>query len=421
MAFGCVLLLMLANSLFLSPTGSWTVQGCLLAALALLCPDFIRLAVAQLSGHRFTPATYSFGWVAFAFENLALSLGCNNMLLPKPDYPCILVNGSSGHVREVYNWDLSRLLKNFDNWAPQAVKTRLEEVLEVASKNDIKRAKSKGVKDEELPEPRKQAGLCVSVFNGSGSGVPVADWVYYSGILVTVIQLGISIIPWVYYGETDTGYITTVGMILACMTSSIPRWYTEKWGCPKNKKTTVLTRGNGAQHALVIVGDGTFSDFEILANLNPPMTILTAVYNDILAVMWLRHFYAVSAFKADPSFLLLIAVIGTLYNILCGELPRTPEALGLPLVLVEVIADAKVMDTLMLLEQRYPGVGASILKIFFPGKMTEEDTLWWASMATKLEAARKAEKLAKLAALEEKELPEPEAAELVAAEEPTST
>lgn len=76
---------------------AWVHPG-VLSVLTLIGPDVIQRALAQLSGHRFTPVAFSFGWVAYSFSNLVLAVG-NNKLMPEPDFSSILINGRTGLLR----------------------------------------------------------------------------------------------------------------------------------------------------------------------------------------------------------------------------------------------------------------------------------------------------------------------------------
>jgi hypothetical protein len=62
----------------------------------LIGPDLIQRALAQLSGPVFTPITFSFGWVAYAFGNLAKALS-GGRLMPKP-LSSIVINGKTGYA-----------------------------------------------------------------------------------------------------------------------------------------------------------------------------------------------------------------------------------------------------------------------------------------------------------------------------------
>lgn len=367
---------------------NWTTSGCMLASLALIGPDVIQRAMAQLSGYFFPPVAFSFGWVAYVFEIFCLTLGCN-LFMPNPEYSSIVINGLSGYFCKNHSWILDRLLNDFDYWKPDVVESQLVEILKDATTFDAAKA---WMARTEPPPPRTQAGLCISVFNASSNcqaGLPATDWLYHSGQLVAIIQIGLSVISWVYHGEYETYGITVIGILLAWATGELPRWKAEKWGCPRSKKTVALTRGICTQHALVIVGGANSLDLEVLANHNPKMDLATRFFAGSLAVLWVSHLSLVLKFKGNASILMLIEGVGTFYNIFVARAPRTPESLGLPLRFKECIAEHKVMEALKRLEERYPDVGESLRGIFFSGQLSEEDRQWWAEIAAQKEARYK--------------------------------
>ena len=47
----------------------------ILSVLLLLGPDVIRAALAQMSGSKFVPVAFSFGWVAYAVSALLSAFG----------------------------------------------------------------------------------------------------------------------------------------------------------------------------------------------------------------------------------------------------------------------------------------------------------------------------------------------------------
>lgn len=84
-----------------------------------------------------------------------------------------------------------------------------------------------------------------------------------------------------------------------------------------------------------------------------------------------------------------------MHNVMVAGLPRTPEAFGIPLKLEECILDRKVMQALMKVEERHPRLGASMLQIFFPGKLFPDEEAFWkrkAQEADQQDAAKKAPK-----------------------------
>lgn len=255
----------------------------------------------------------------------------------------------------------------------------LRKVLEEATSNDSEKAREAG---REAPLPRTQAGLIISVFYPSSkrkAGVPVADWIYYSGIPGILLQLGISVIPGVILGEWNLLLITGAGILLALATAALPQWRIEKWGCRRTEKTVILTFGNGAQHALVIIGDKHFLDLEALAVARPTWSRLSLFCTTMLALLWIVHLIIVLGITASPWYLLAIGGIGMLHNIMVAVLPRRPEALGLPLEFRKCIANRKAMEALKEVEIEYPGVGLAMISTFFPGTLREDEEKWWKS------------------------------------------
>jgi hypothetical protein len=85
-------------------------------------------------------------------------------------------------------------------------------------------------------------------------GVPTLDWVWYSGFVVIIVQLGVAAIPWGINGKWDTFLVTAAGNLFALISGSLPQWREEKWACPKNGgDTTTITEGNGSRGAVVIL------------------------------------------------------------------------------------------------------------------------------------------------------------------------
>ncbi|KAF8340871.1 hypothetical protein F5887DRAFT_1076818 [Amanita rubescens] len=363
---------------------TWIHPGDLLPVLTLIGPDIIQRALAQLSGHVFTPITFSFGWVAYAFGSLALALG-GGRLMPQPS-SSIVINGKTGYVRNNNSWILGCILSNFAHWKPKPVEDALRKVLEEATSNDIMKASKAG---GEPPLPRTQAGLIISVFSPSSkwkAGVPVADWVYYSGIPGILLQLGISVIPGVIRREWNLLLITGAGILLALATAALPQWRIEKWGCRRAEKTVILTSGNGAQHALVIIGDQDFLDLEALAAARPTWSRFNLFCTIMLALLWIVHLIIVLGAKANPWFLVAVGGIGMLHNIMVAVLPRRPEALGLPLEFGGCIANRKTMGALQEVEIQYPGVGLAMKSTFFPGGLREDEEEWWDGKAAEFKA-----------------------------------
>jgi hypothetical protein len=298
-----------------------------------------------------------------------------------PDYSCIVINASNGYVRSNNSWIIGRLVRDFDTWMESATRTRLDEILEEKylaklSKNTDKRINT--------PRPT-QAGLCVSVYEVDASkeaGVPDQDMVFRSGFFIAVLQLGISVIPLGLRGNWGIATITFGGIILSLMTGSLPQWRQEKWACRRNtQKTFVLTEGNGAQHAILILGNGHGLDLEDLAsgsiNTRALTLISTRICVGILAALWISLMITAAGQKTDTWYLMAIGGLGMIHNIAVAGWRRQPDALGVHLKFQEVIGHSKVMETLLAVERRYPQVGRSMLSTFFPKDLNSTDQRRW--------------------------------------------
>ncbi|RYP51572.1 hypothetical protein DL769_010788 [Monosporascus sp. CRB-8-3] len=111
------------------------------------------------------------------------------------------------------------------------------------------------------------AGLIVSIYQPSDIGTVKRDHVYWIGLPVMVLGLGIAAIPCGISGDWGALLITAVGIALALTTELLPQWRKEKWACwDKAMHNYILTRGNGSRHAIVIQGEGRGYYLEDLAS-----------------------------------------------------------------------------------------------------------------------------------------------------------
>ena len=79
-----------------------------------------------------------------------------------------------------------------------------------------------------------------------------------------------------------------------------------------------------------------------------------------------------------------------LQNIYTAGRARRPEAFGVKLKFENVIGNSKTMDTLREAEDKFPGVGCSLLAMFFPGALRKEEDEYWKHQKATIEE-RKAE------------------------------
>jgi hypothetical protein len=95
----------------------------------------------------------------------------------------------------------------------------------------------------------------------------------------------------------------------------------------------VLTRGNGAQHAIVISDpDEIGLDLETLAagqaNVDVSTSLSTRILVGLLAVLWVLLLISASGIKSNTWFLLAVGGIGIVQNIFVAGWRRKPEAPG---------------------------------------------------------------------------------------------
>lgn len=331
-----------------------------------------------------TPPTFSFGWVAYSVTALVSAVG-ENKLMPMPDCTCTVINGKSGYSRSNTSWVLGRLVRDYEKWMDPRIERKVEEIIN-ASWTWLK---AEAIRTNKRPPERpKQAGLCVSVYKPDArgkAGESAYDWLYISAFVVAIFQLGIAAIPCGLWGDWGIMMITVSGILLSFVMGSLSQWKNEKWACRSldkdHDKNVVLTRGNGSQHAIVVLGTSGFLDLEDLAvgqtNVNVATSNTTRIIVAGLAVLWILLLVTAAAIKENTWFLLAVGGIGILENIFIAGWRRRPEALGIPLEFVDVAGNVKVMEALYEMEEKHPYVGRSMLETFFPGKLRpHEETRW---------------------------------------------
>ncbi|KIW66871.1 hypothetical protein PV04_06161 [Phialophora macrospora] len=376
----------------------WKNPGDVFSVLLILGGDVVGRALAQLAGSRLTPVAFSFGWVAFAVTAVVSAVG-ENKLMPLPDCTCKVINGESGYVRENTSWIIGRLVRDFEHWKDADVTAKVKELIEKKFKFEKDKALKETGSAASVEEP-SQAGLCVSVYEADPArrGYPGYDAVYWVGFVTTFVQLGIAAIPAGIFGDWGIFLITIAGILLSVMTGALPQWAKEKWACrSKSKKNVILTRGNGSQHAIVILGNGSGLDLEDLAagqtNVDVSASWFTRVTLIALALLWILLLITAAGIRQNTWFLLAIGGLGILQNIFVAGWRRDPKAFGVPLRFVKVIGENKVMEALYKVEEEYHHVGASLLDTFFPGKLrADEKTKWegFAKIAQQKDEATKA-------------------------------
>lgn len=374
----------------------WTNPSDILSLLLLVGGDVIQKALGQRAGHRFTPVAFSFGWVSYAFSVLLSAVG-EKKIMPEPDCPAIVVNTSSGYSRTNRSWIIGRMVRDVEHWMNPEARDDLVKMLENAQKiENAKVAETNNKRAPQKPAQRPQRiikrGLCVSICRSAPDPKPYrprSDLMCYISPLVTILQLGIAAIPCGLYGEWQILVVTACGTLLAFLTGILPQWSEEKWACRilderSANKTVALTRGNGAQHVIIIIGNEGGYDLEDLAASEAVPEHLTTVWIFGILLLWTALLITVSGIKANTWYLVAVGALGTLQNIYIAGTPRAPDALGVRLEYLGHCVRRKAMGALMEAEIRCaaqyqkPGVAKSLIPVFLDGEIWPSERDWWA-------------------------------------------
>ena len=317
--------------------------------------------------------------------------------MPGSDTPCTVINVSSGQSRSNGSWILGRVMRDFEYWMKQdgpEVHKMVTELRQNKHKWDLDQAQEQTKRTGAAPkvERPKLAGLVVSFWKvdedkRSRVGKPGTDILFWSGVVTSIVQLGVAAIPFGLYGDWGYFLVTAAAIILCLATGAQKQWKREKWACRifeegDKPRHYIMTRGNGAQHALVIECNGVGMNLEDLCtgfdNLDSPAiskaTRLTMVG---LAVLWVCLLITSSALTDNAWFLIAVGSIGMLQNIFVAGWSRKPQSLGLPLKFDGVIGHRKVIEALYKVEERLPKAGQRLAGQFFPAglRKDEEDKL----------------------------------------------
>lgn len=315
--------------------------------LLLLGGDVISRALAQLSGGIVTPVSFSFGkyasllhslqitatarswtnmqlgWVSYQVSAVCAAIG-DNKLMPGADCSCEVINGKNGFVRSNGSWVIGRMVRDYERWMGPVVRDLTQSLIDSRWKFDQSGAdKFSPGSGAHVARPR-QAGLVVSFWEPSEkikAGRPGHDLLYWSGLITTIVQLGIASIPCALYGDWGILLVSGGAMMLCFFMGSLTQWRVEKWACRRldgrSKKNFILTRGNGAQHAIVIISQGRGLDIEDLAtgfeNLDAPSITLTAQLATIgLGFLWVALLITSSAITDSAWYLIAVGGLGKL-------------------------------------------------------------------------------------------------------------
>ncbi|THH19317.1 hypothetical protein EW146_g1825 [Bondarzewia mesenterica] len=312
----------------------WQNPSDILSILMIIGGDIVQRAVAQLAGSgrfSFTPVAFSFGWVAYSLNAVCSAVG-DGRLMPAAEGYSVLVNAKNGYTRTVQSWVLARL-----------------------------------VRDHRPRHEEEERGLTVSLYRTSCTkpmGVPDRDWVYYSGVGVMVVQAAIAVIPGALHDNWVILLLTLMGL-------------SQVVAAREGKGEVVcLTQGNGSKNVIVIVNEHGRMKFEDLAAGRDVRSRYTVFLTSALAVLWIVHLLIVAGAHSDAWYLLAIGALGMVQNLVAAGARRSPGALGVHLVDERVIYREKVFQALKAAESLERHVGLSLLPVFFPGGLREEEEAW---------------------------------------------
>ncbi|GAB1319241.1 RDD domain-containing protein [Madurella fahalii] len=376
----------------------WRNPSDILSVLMLLGPDIVQKAIAQTSGRAITPVAFSFGWVAYAAASLLRVFG-DGRLMPDADMTNTMVIGAvSSHSRTTKSWVLGRLLRDEDDRVDEEMK-REQDHVPPNSTAEIHKGPPPAYQDPNAtaaPTPEWEA-LRVTVYEVDDNppvphGVPTLDRVWFSGIVVIVVQLVVSTVPWIISADWGIFLVTAAGTVLALLNGSLPQWREEKWACTKKGGATVtITQGNGSRHAIVILGKkGVGLDLEILAigTRTASPSAFTRVASAVLALFWIVLLVVVAGLNENSWYLLAVGLLGGVQNLHAAGASRKPSALGIHLKKVKTVRDKRVAAVLKRLEETYSTVGTSLVPVFFPGglRVNKGDDLnfWQSALKSRL-------------------------------------
>ncbi|KAJ5698329.1 hypothetical protein N7462_000334 [Penicillium macrosclerotiorum] len=367
----------------------WANPGDIFSVLLLLGGDVVNRALAQLAGTRVSPVAFSFGWVAYAMSAVASAVG-ENRLMPPPDCACKVINAETGHIRENSSWIIGRIVRDFGSWRHEDVDACVDKLLDLKWEQLRQKAERERPGSGQHVGRPAQSGLCVSVYKAGDARPrhPGYDLVYLSGILTVFLQLGVAAIPCGLFGDWSILLITICGIVLSFAMGYPSQWAKEKWACrTRSKKVVILTRGSGSQHVIIIIGDGRGLDLEDLAtgpiNVDVSTSAFTRLFVIVLAIIWVLLLITAAGVHENTWFLLAVGGIGILQNIFVAARWRDPAAFGAPLIFDCVFGETSVMQTLYLMEERYPKSGRNMLETFFPGgmeRLSPEERKKWAEL-----------------------------------------
>lgn len=367
----------------------WTRPSDTFSILLIVGGDVIQLALANLTGAVLTPIAFSFGWVAYSIMAVLSAIGDNRLIGCAPEIPVKVYDLKSGYGRDNQSWLLGRLIKTYDSWMPAEVREKM------GQRKLSPRSDEEAGDGSQIP----RIGLCVALYTWHGEvGRPTLDFIAWSAIFVTAVQLGVAAIPLAMRGNWAIFLAAGTGTLLAYASASLPHWREEKYKARREniKQDFALTQGQGSQHVLIVMRAKRRGGKEKPWGLNladlaggrSPELPNTCIWTTVLAMLWMVFLITCTGIVSDTWYLMAVGGLGMLHNLVSAGWPRRPEAMGLPISPVKtdassqenqmkIFAETKAMWTLMELELKHAGFGKALLPEFFPGPLKEWEDQWW--------------------------------------------
>ncbi|KAK7946073.1 uncharacterized protein PG986_010394 [Apiospora aurea] len=299
----------------------WRNPEDILSLLLLIGGDIVQKSIAQMVGyHPFapkhlaektrgcsallaripvTPVAFSFGWIAFGFNQVMSAVG-DRRLLPVPEQSAIVVNCANAFTRDNKSWVLDRLLRDHE------IRNRVD-----ANMDSVR----------------------IDIFELGPLHQPKPDHVWWLGWFTILVQIGLAVASWVKYDRWGAMLVVLGGNLLAAVTCSLPQWTDEKWAGRTLDRNNVicLTRGNGHKHAMVIIGKEGCPDLETLSTANIAARPETPICTFILAGLWVCLLVSVSGLKEQSWFLVGAGGLGMLQNAYAAGAKRPSSTTGIQL------------------------------------------------------------------------------------------
>ena len=278
----------------------------------------------------------------------------------------MVIDATTGNVRPNKSWTLDRLVTDIDRWQKTQKSARKLEAEHTSS-----------------PE------FSINVYEAlPNAGEPSFDFLAKSGLLVATIQLAISIVPIILHGHWATLCITITATCLALGETVLPQWLAEVRTCSRNtKKNLILANGNGAKHAVMIMGNSQGLDLQDMAAAIPSATVPadfplkaistpTGLLSLAMKVGWFL-LVIINVWQGQQDrYLLCVAGIGFVHNLFVARAPRDPSCYGIHLAHKETIAGDDKMEVLTVAENRYSNLGLSMVKVFYPHHTACHESFW---------------------------------------------